>query len=140
MSYFFFSLFWCSRWFLASHHRYAFRWVWFCSDVLCYSASTLSVYIGTYSECWLFFPTVFLMHQFAWTFSVNASKMVKQKHLLCERTKDEVSNEFFYVCCIFVFVCLLWLSTSHINLVWSDNGEQKLHTNKMPYHHIFFCY
>lgn len=103
-----------------------------CNDVCVLHRFNFVGYIGTYSECsrhWCvygFFPFCFpvsCMHLFVQSRNTvlnvtvpeyqtaKAQKERERKHI---RIKDEVSSEFFYV--LSVFVLLLWLSTSHINL------------------------
>lgn len=105
-----------------------------CNDVCVLHRFNFVGYIGTYSECsrhWCvygFFPFCFpvsCMHLFVQsrntvlnvtvpeyqTAKAQKEREREKKHI---RIKDEVSSEFFYV--LSVFVLLLWLSTSHINL------------------------
>lgn len=98
-----------SRWF-APHHR----WIWYCSVVPCYRASTLSVYIGTYAECWLLFSHCFLdafVH-----LNIRSTNMpsYSKNTLFCWNKRWSFQWIFLRLS---VFVHLLWLSTSHINLV-----------------------
>lgn len=87
----------------------------------CNSISTLSVILALIRECLAHFFPFYLVPWcvlFVWTFSANCSSTQFKPYCYCCcchcATKDEVSEWIFLR--LSVFVLLLWLSTSHINL------------------------